>query len=74
MKKVLSAVALLSLGLVLPAAAADMPARYTKAPAMMPVMYDWSGFYIGLNGGGASSRKCWDFTTPAGAFVAAEGC
>lgn len=23
-------------------------------------MYDWSGFYIGLNGGGATSNKCWD--------------
>jgi outer membrane immunogenic protein len=73
-KKVLSAAALLTLGFVLPAAAADLPARYAKAPAMMPVIYDWSGFYIGFNGGGASSRKCWDFTTPAGAFLAAEGC
>lgn len=35
------------------ASAADMPARtYTKAPAMMaPAMYNWTGFYVGLNGG-----------------------
>jgi len=25
---------------------------------MIAAAYDWSGFYIGLNGGGASSRKC----------------
>ncbi len=75
MKKVLSAVALLTLGLAVPAAAADLPARYAKAPAVAPVsLYNWGGFYIGGNAGGASSRNCWDFTTPAGAFIAAEGC
>jgi outer membrane immunogenic protein len=44
------------------ASAADLaPRPYAKAPApMIAAMYDWSGFYIGLNGGGASSRKCWD--------------
>ena len=58
-----------------PAVAADLAARpYTKAPAMIAAVYDWSGFYIGANGGWGSSRKCWDFTTPAGTFVAAEGC
>lgn len=40
----------------------------------MVAMYDWSGFYIGANGGWGSSHKCWDFTTPAGVFVVAEGC
>jgi outer membrane immunogenic protein len=59
-----------------PAAAADLAARpYTKAPPpMIAVLYDWSGFYIGANGGWGSSRNCWDFVTPAGAFVANEGC
>jgi outer membrane immunogenic protein len=59
-----------------PAAAADLAARpYTKAPpAPIALVYDWSGFYIGANGGWGSSRKCWDFVTPAGAFVANEGC
>jgi outer membrane immunogenic protein len=58
------------------ASAADLAARpYTKAPPpMMVAMYDWSGFYIGANGGWGSSHKCWDFTTPAGVFVVAEGC
>src|SRR3982074_2079386 len=76
MKKILlGAVGLLTLGLSVPAAAADLAARpYTKAPARVAVVYDWSGFYIGANGGWGSSRKCWDFTTPAGVFVATEGC
>jgi outer membrane immunogenic protein len=58
-----------------PASAADLAARpYTKAPPMIAAVYDWSGFYIGANGGWGSSHKCWDFVTPAGAFVGAEGC
>ena len=75
MKKVLlSTVALIAFAA--PAAAADLAARpYVKAPpAPIAVVYDWSGFYIGANGGWGSSHKCWDFTTPAGTFVAAEGC
>lgn len=41
------------------ASAADLAARpYTKAPPMMAAMYDWSGFYIGGNGGGGSTRDC----------------
>src|SRR5215213_3149855 len=63
----------LSLGLVTSASAADMAVK--ARPVVAPVlMYDWSGFYVGLNGGGGWSRKCWDFITPAGAFVVAEGC
>ena len=75
MKKVLlSTVALIAFAA--PAAAADLAARpYVKAPPVpIAVMYDWSGFYIGANGGWGSSHKCWDFNTPAGVFVAAEGC
>ena len=75
MKKILSAVALLTLGLAVPAAAADLPARtYTKAPPIVAPVYNWGGFYIGVNGGGASSHKCWDFTDPAGVFIVSEGC
>ena len=62
-----------------PAAAADLAARpYTKAPApMIAALYDWSGFYIGANGGWGSSRKCWDVNNNGGGVVApaaAEGC
>ncbi|CCD85775.1 putative outer-membrane protein precursor ompA like [Bradyrhizobium sp. ORS 285] len=45
-----------------PALAADLAARpYTKAPApMMAAIYDWSGFYIGVNGGGGWTHNTWD--------------
>jgi outer membrane immunogenic protein len=76
MKKfLLGAVGLVAMGIAAPASAADLAARpYTKAPAMIAAVYDWSGFYIGANGGWGSSHKCWDFTTPAGVLVAPEGC
>jgi outer membrane immunogenic protein len=67
MKKLVSALlGLAALSLAAPASAADLAARpYTKAPApMIAAVYDWSGFYIGINGGGGWSHKCWDTTTP----------
>jgi len=52
---------LVALSAAAPAMAADLAARpYTKAPAMVATIYDWSGFYIGINGGGASSHATWD--------------
>jgi outer membrane immunogenic protein len=57
--------------------AADLPARtYTKAPVAVAPIYSWAGFYIGLNGGGGSSHKCWDTTTVVGVAVPVtrEGC
>ena len=68
-----------ALAMVTSASAADLAARpYTKAPAMVAAVYDWSGFYIGLNGGGGSSHKCWDIVTNIlGAAVVppvSEGC
>src|SRR6266702_1468383 len=57
----LAAVSLVALSAAAPAVAADLAARpYTKAPAMVAAIYDWSGFYIGINGGGASSHATWD--------------
>ncbi len=48
---------------IAPALAADFPAyRYTKAPPIVAPAYSWAGFYLGLNGGGASSHNCWDYT------------
>jgi len=54
---------LASVGLIVlvaaPALAADIPARMpTKAPAMAPG-YNWSGWYIGINGGGGFGRSRW---------------
>ncbi len=81
MKKVLLGTAGLvaALSVAAPASAADLAARpYTKAPpAMVVAIYDWSGFYIGLNGGGGSARKCWDVNNFGGIPVAPafrEGC
>src|SRR3954466_12859988 len=74
----LGAVALIALGMAAPASAADLAARpyATKAPVpMIAAIYDWSGFYIGLNGGGGWSHKCWDQNTGLnGTFFGAEGC
>src|SRR6201993_3132408 len=62
MKKLLLVTAsLVALGAAAPAMAADLAARpYTKAPPMVQAAYNWSGFYVGINGGGGTSHKCWD--------------
>jgi len=77
MKKfLLATVGLVALGVAAPASAADLAARPYRAapPPMIAAVYDWSGFYIGANGGWGSSRKCWDDVTAAGVFSVAEGC
>jgi outer membrane immunogenic protein len=76
---VVGAVGLLAWGAAAPAVAADLPAQpYTKAPAMIAAMYDWSGFYVGINGGGGSAHKCWNLAQSAafGVFTPLlnEGC
>ena len=53
MKKILLASAAL-IALTGAASAADLAARpYTKAPVAMASVYNWTGFYLGLVGGGA---------------------
>ncbi|MBI5261241.1 MAG: porin family protein [Bradyrhizobium sp.] len=79
MKKILLASAgLFALGVFASANAADLaPRPYAKAPAPMVAVYDWTGFYIGLNGGWGTSRNCWDLTNVNGIVVAPavrEGC
>ncbi len=73
MKKILLGVAgLLAFGMTAPAFAADLPARtYKAAPAMIPALYDWSGFYTGINGGWGSSRNCYTNTAILGVPIAA---
>jgi outer membrane immunogenic protein len=76
MKKfLLATVGLVALGIAAPASAADLAARpYTKAPPPVIPVYDWSGFYIGANGGGAWSDKCWEVTSFRAFAPATEGC
>jgi outer membrane immunogenic protein len=45
------------------ALAADLPARtYTKAPVIVDPGYNWTGFYVGLNGGYSWGRANTTFT------------
>jgi len=67
------AVGAIALGLTSQASAADLAARhYTKAPPLVAPIYNWGGFYVGINGGGGSAHNCWDFVSPA--LTIAEGC
>jgi outer membrane immunogenic protein len=53
------------------ASAADLPVRGApppRAPVFTPAGSNWTGFYIGANGGGAWSHKCWAFAGVS------EGC
>jgi outer membrane immunogenic protein len=54
--------------------AADLPVRAPapQAPVYVAPGYNWSGFYIGINGGGAWAHKCWGLLF-VGA-VLADGC
>ncbi len=54
------------------ASAADLPvapAPYYKAPVYAPA-YNWSGFYLGINGGGGWGRSTW---TTTGSFDTSGG-
>ena len=76
MKKfLLGTIGLVALGMAAPASAADLAARpYGAAPLpMVAAIYDWSGFYIGGNGGWGQSRNCWDFVGVAGTVIG-DGC
>jgi outer membrane immunogenic protein len=59
--------------MVAPASAADMAVKAAPAPAYVAPIYDWTGFYIGANGGWGQSRNCWDIIPVAGA-VFPDGC
>src|SRR6516162_2005555 len=71
------ATGLISVAGVAAAHAADLPAApYRPPPPIIAPIYNWGGFYIGVNGGGASSRECYTITSVAGAAVVpnSEGC
>ena len=59
------------------ASAADLAPRYYKAPPpVMAAVYDWSSFYVGINGGWGTSHNCWTRTATAGIAILpiSEGC
>ena len=73
MKKfLLGTVGVLALGMAVPASAADMPMKAAPAPYVAPI-YNWTGFYIGGNGGWAQNHNCVDFLDAAGVAFA-SGC
>jgi len=46
--------------------AADLPRQRqmpTKAPAYAPQLYNWTGFYVGINGGGGWGNSEWSAVT-----------
>jgi outer membrane immunogenic protein len=53
-----------------PALAADLPVK--APPPMIPPMFNWSGFYIGADGGWGRSDSCW--TTVTEGLPLIEGC
>jgi len=68
----LAAFGISGLGISGAASAADLPARTyatpAKAPAYVAAVYDWSGFYIGVNGGWGNASNNWTLQTGGGAF------
>src|SRR5215469_5183990 len=64
--------AAVAVSMATPALAADMAVK-APPPAPLPVIYNWSGFYIGANGGWGESHNCWDFVFLAGP-VFSDGC
>ncbi len=73
MKKfLLGTVGLIALGMAAPASAADMAVKAAPVPYVAPI-YNWTGFYIGANGGWGQSHSCVDFLNAAGVAVA-QGC
>ncbi len=59
-----------------PTVAADLPQRPpVAAPAVViPYLYDWTGFYVGGNGGYGTSRNCWGSVPVAGGAIIPDGC
>jgi outer membrane immunogenic protein len=67
----MAAISFAALNMTAPAMAADMAVKAAPPPPVVAI-YNWSGFYIGGNGGWGQSHGCVDFLTPAGTL--AGGC
>ncbi len=61
-----------AIAMAAPAFAADLPPR-AAPPVYVAPIYDWTGFYIGANGGWGSSRNCWGVVPLAGVTIN-DGC
>jgi outer membrane immunogenic protein len=56
--------------------AADMPPRQTEMPVKAPLYeppFSWTGFYIGINGGGGFGRSDFSAPFPTGSFNTSGG-
>jgi outer membrane immunogenic protein len=53
--------AAISLGAAQAASAADMPAKAPIYKAPPVLMYNWTGFYVGINGGGGWGHTDWTY-------------
>ena len=71
-KLLIGTIGIVAASFAAPALAADMAVKAAPVPYVAP-MYNWSGFYIGGNGGWGQSRNCWGIVPIAGAFIA-DGC
>ena len=63
------------LAMAAPAVAADLPVK--APPPVIPPMFNWSGFYIGADGGWGRADDCWNVAVPVGGLVFApliDGC
>ena len=62
-KLLLGGLAFIAFALGSPALAADLPADplYKSSPLIVPV-YDWTGFYVGVDGGWSFGKSSTDFT------------
>jgi len=67
----IAALGIAALSVAAPAQAADMAVK-APPPAPVAAIYNWSGFYIGGNGGWGQTRSCVDFITPVA--TVAGGC
>src|SRR6476620_12678257 len=73
MKKILlGASALVAIGIA-PASAAVLRPPPAPPPVYVAPIYDWSGFYIGANGGWGQTRNCWDFVGVVAPIIS-DGC